>query len=276
MGACHVDQFRRTSLAVHDMTRLAFQSAFVTLCDVNVLPVIDLMGGAVVRGVAGQRDEYRAVESVLAADARPETVATAFVEQFGFRDAYVADLDAIAGRPPALATYEALEAIGLRLTIDCGIGSVDDLIIGLGNPSRTVVVGLESLRSAATLSQLSSALGTGRGVFSLDMKQGRPLTGIDEWASLSPLSIADLAIEAGFSCLIALDLASVGVGGGPSVTDLCRQLRERYPKIELISGGGVRQAGDVRALCDAGCDRVLVASALHDGSLTVNQLQAIG
>ena len=39
---------------------------------------------------------------LFAKDAQPETVARGLVECFGFRRAYVADLDAIAGQTPNL------------------------------------------------------------------------------------------------------------------------------------------------------------------------------
>ena len=64
------------------------------MLDARIIPVIDLKGGQVVRGVAGRRGEYRAVQSRMVQDARPKTVARAFATQFGFRQGYVADLDA--------------------------------------------------------------------------------------------------------------------------------------------------------------------------------------
>ena len=241
----------------------------------RVLPVIDLMGGVVVRGVAGQRDEYREVESCVASDATPGGVATALVDRFGFDDIYVADLDAIAGRPPSIQSYAAIEDVGLKLVLDCGIGTVKGIADHIGDSGRTLVIGLESLQSCSELAELA-ALGSERMVFSLDMKHRKPLTRITEWSDENPLSIAGYAVEAGFKRLIALDLATVGVGGGPCIEDLCRQLRSNHPDVELISGGGIRQVDDVRALCAAGCDRVLVASSLHNGNLTWHDVQSIG
>ena len=56
----------------------------------QVIPVIDVMHGQVVRGVAGRRSEYRPIETILAADTRPSTVARALAA-CGFRVAYVAE-----------------------------------------------------------------------------------------------------------------------------------------------------------------------------------------
>src|SRR5687768_1417282 len=81
------------------------------------------MGGLVVRGVAGKRDAYRPVESRIAADARPASVARAFRQRLCLSDAYVADLDAIRGAPPAWDVYRELVDCGLRLWVDAGAGN---------------------------------------------------------------------------------------------------------------------------------------------------------
>ena len=83
----------------------------------RVIPVIDLMGGQVVRGVGGRRDEYRPIKTILAADARPATIGRALAAA-GFREAYVADLDAIAGAAPAWSIYEELLSCPLTLAVD--------------------------------------------------------------------------------------------------------------------------------------------------------------
>ena len=67
--------------------------------------------------------------------------------------------------------------------------------------------------------------------------------------------------------LLVLDLQRVGVGSGIGTEDLCSHLISRYSDLELITGGGVRDAADLRRLKDLGIAGVLVASALHDGRL---------
>jgi phosphoribosylformimino-5-aminoimidazole carboxamide ribotide isomerase len=68
--------------------------------------------------------------------------------------------------------------------------------------------------------------------------------------------------------MIVLDLAGVGVGRGVPTHTLCRQLLEDFPRLELMTGGGVRNADDLARLQTLGVGGVLIASALHDGSLT--------
>ena len=86
-----------------------------------ILPVLDVMGGRVVRGVAGRRERYRPVVSTLTASSEPSAVAAAFACTFGFNELYVADLDAIGGAAPARDLYARLRADGFRLWVDAGV-----------------------------------------------------------------------------------------------------------------------------------------------------------
>jgi phosphoribosylformimino-5-aminoimidazole carboxamide ribotide isomerase len=42
--------------------------------------------------------------------------------------------------------------------------------------------------------------------------------------------------------------------------------------VALLAGGGIRAAADVEALAPARCDGALVATALHDGTITAADL----
>jgi phosphoribosylformimino-5-aminoimidazole carboxamide ribotide isomerase len=246
----------------------------------KIIPVIDLMGGQVVRGIAGRREHYQPLRSHLTADAQPATLARALVEAFGFRVAYVADLDAIAGGEPDWAGYQAIGDAGLALLIDAGIGTAQRAQrfrehAETNLPLDGIIVGLESVASARQLAATAEVLGERSAVFSLDLRNGVPMGNLSARPSAEPIDIAGTACLSGFRRQIVLDLASVGVERGPSVVDLCRDIRDRHPEMQLISGGGVRTPQDVRALLHAGCDSILVASALHSGHITPSDIVAL-
>lgn len=251
----------------------------------RVIPVIDLMGGQVVRGLAGQRDLYRPIRSQIAADAQPASIARAFVEHFGLDAAYVADLDAITSafdeRPLFLAAYQRIAEAGLRLWLDAGIGSpaaARQVHAQLQSIALDVhyVIGLETLAPQRELTEMALELGRESTIFSLDLKQGMPLTQVPRWLAADPVEIVAGVLAAGISRVIVLDLADVGMQGGTGTLALCRRIRQEFgAAVELIAGGGVRHLDDLEALADAGCDAALVASALHDGRLTGTDLQSI-
>lgn len=236
-----------------------------------ILPVLDLMHGQIVRGVGGRRDEYRPIVSRLVDTADPLAVARAFRSHFGFTELYLADLDAIRHGNPAVGTWVRLQDDGFRLWIDAGIRtSRDDVLSNLiGCETASIIVGLESVNGPAAVQQVVQRAGADRTVFSLDMLNGEILGRPDLWHTVDPCEIAERAIaEAGVRRLILLDLARVGGSGGVATEDLCRRLKQAHPEVQLTTGGGVRDMDDVRKLHEAGVDRVLVASALHDGRIT--------
>jgi phosphoribosylformimino-5-aminoimidazole carboxamide ribotide isomerase len=230
-----------------------------------VVPVIDLKEGVVVRGVSGRREEYRPIVSRLVGEPTPRAVARAFADQFGFREVYVADLDAIAGRSPNLAAYEQIADCGLTLWIDAGVSKADD---AKRLPPANIIVGLESLASPDELSRLVESLGANHIIFSLDLKVGRPITRIAAWSAADSESIVSDVVARGIHRSIVLDLADVGVGRGTGTLDLVRRLRNSHPQLEITAGGGVRGLEDLKQLAAVGCYAALVASALHDGRIT--------
>lgn len=238
----------------------------------RVIPVLDILDEVVVRGVAGQRDKYRPVQSCLTDSSEPLTVANAFREAFGFSTLYIADLDAITKSEPNSTIYQQLANDGFELLIDAGLRNAFDAEAALMAGAAQVIAGLETWPSLVTLEMLLQKVGNERVIFSLDLKHGRSIRMLDDVMNDDPIDIGCAVIEAGVRELIVLDLASVGVGGGPTTLDICQSLRDFAPKLKLSTGGGVRSRADLKTLANAGVNSVLVASALHDGSLTPQEI----
>ena len=137
-----------------------------------------------------------------------------------------------------------------------------------------VIAGLETWPSLATLEMMLHKFGPERVIFSLDLKNGRSIRKLDDVLSDDPVDIGCAVIECGIRELIVLDLASVGVASGPTTLEICQELKDFARKLKLITGGGVRSSADLATLREAGIDGALVASSLHDGSITPDDLQA--
>ena len=230
-----------------------------------ILPVLDLLDGVVVRGVAGRRAEYRPVESVLCETPAARDVARAFRERLGLTTLYVADLDAILHDRPNFELYRLLARDGCELLIDAGVRNIERIQTVLDSGAAAAVIALETLPGPDLLEQAVGRFGAGRVIFSLDLLHGRPLGRDSMWASADPVEIAASAAARGVRRLIVLDLAAVGMDGGVSTLGLCREMRNRCPELRLITGGGIRGPDDLHELAPLGLEGVLVASAFHDG-----------
>jgi phosphoribosylformimino-5-aminoimidazole carboxamide ribotide isomerase len=235
--------------------------------NLRILPVLDVMGGLVVRGVGGRRLEYRPVVSRLTSSCAPLDVARAFRGHFGLDQLYLADLDAIGGADPDRGLYDALHRDGFALWVDAGVRDAATARALAAAGIEGVVIGLETVRGPEELADACRDPGE-RVVFSLDLKAGAPLGDTSAWQGTGAAGIAVQAVAVGVKRLLVLDLSRVGEGQGTGTEELCRWLTEHHPAVQVAAGGGVRGLADLRRLRACGVGTALVASALHDGGLT--------
>ncbi len=238
----------------------------------RIIPVLDLLNSVVVRGVAGQRDEYRPVESCFAESANAVDMALAIRRTFGLNQLYVADLDAILDREPNWPVYQQLVELEFELLIDAGVSTAADVAAVLAAGAKQVIVGLETWPLLSSLEMLLATAGEENIIFSLDMKDGRPVSKFRDMTNDDPADIGACVLEAGVREMIVLDLGSVGMKSGLPTLELCRELNDFAPNSRLITGGGVRNPDDLKQLADEPIDGILVASALHDGSITAEDI----
>jgi phosphoribosylformimino-5-aminoimidazole carboxamide ribotide isomerase len=203
-------------------------------------------------------------------------VAEGIHRAFGIREFYMADLDAIQFERPNWNVYRNLADAGFRLWIDAGVRDVRRSSELLKAGAHAIIVGLETCPNPEALAAVLAAGGQDRVVFSLDLKHGIPLGDTAAWGSHEPLEIVRRAVSVGTESLIVLDLAQVGARSGLSTSELCVQIKQEHASLRLITGGGVRGLVDLERLQTLGIDGVLVATALHDGSLTAADLAAVG
>jgi phosphoribosylformimino-5-aminoimidazole carboxamide ribotide isomerase len=239
----------------------------------RVIPVVDLKGGVAVHAVRGERERYRPLASRIAASADPVDVTRAVRDRFGLDELYVADLDAIGGGAGHAEIVAAL-AREARVMVDAGTTDAAGVSRLLELGAVRVIVGTESLPGVEAFARLRAELPDAPLVVSVDLRAGRLLSPDPELAGTGAVDALARLAAAGAREAIVLDLARVGSGEGPDVT-LVAELRARVPEVELLAGGGVRDADDLRALARAGAAGALVATALHGGGIDPAELRAL-
>ena len=240
----------------------------------RVLGVLDLLNGRAVHARAGARERYEPVCLVAGAPIQAgdaQAIARTYRDRLGVTELYAADLDAIMGRSPQDPIVAALAATG-PLWLDGGVSSLDGARRALALGAERVIVGLETLESWDAVRAICSGIGGERVAFSLDLRNGEPLTRGSDLLG-EPADIAASAIDAGVHSIIVIDVTRVGTGAGLDL-DLIARVRNRAPHVTLLAGGGVRGLDDLRRLAHVGCDGVLVATALHDGRLSAPDVAA--
>ncbi len=231
----------------------------------QLIPVIDLMAGQVVRGVRGERSAYRPIRSPLCESSAPLDLAPRLLERAASDTLYIADLDALMG--DALQ-FEILDALleglpAVQLWVDGGFRdaeSIDTFRRRLGEHAARVtpIVASESLADADRARRCLAAH-RAHCILSLDRRQGSLLDpgGCHAHPEWWPERV------------IVMTLDRVGADAGPDL-DTLRSVQALRPELQLIGAGGVRDAADLQRAAASGARAWLVASALHDGRIGVH------
>jgi phosphoribosylformimino-5-aminoimidazole carboxamide ribotide isomerase len=227
----------------------------------QVIPVIDLMHGQVVRARMGDRASYRPLESPLSLTSDAVDVVRGLLGVFPFPALYVADLDAIQGSGDNSRTLRRIRAEfpSLQVWIDNGVADASALDAFIEAGPGTLVIGSESQRDSKLIALHRDST---RIVLSLDFR-GDAFQGPQE-------ILAEPALWP--QRIIVMTLARVGSGAGP---DLARfaAIRSIAGEREIYAAGGVRDASDLSALKAAGALGVLMSAALHERRIVAAHLE---
>jgi phosphoribosylformimino-5-aminoimidazole carboxamide ribotide isomerase len=225
----------------------------------DIIPVIDLRHGLVVRAVMGRRELYRPIATPLSRTAEAEDVVLGLLALHDFKALYIADLDAIEGTGDNTGVVTRLHKRFVHLDIwtDNGIAASDAIRAWLDENSGTLVLGSESQASGAVARSFRD---DPRLVLSLDFRES---------AFQGPAELLDPSYWP--ERVIAMTLARVGGASGPDFERLA-ELRRLGPRHGIHAAGGVRGREDLLCLAEMGVKGVLIASALHDGRLTGSEI----
>jgi phosphoribosylformimino-5-aminoimidazole carboxamide ribotide isomerase len=229
----------------------------------QAIPVIDLMGGQVVRARMGDRASYRPLKSPLSPTSDPVDVVLGLLTVYPFPTLYVADLDAIQSHGDNFQTLRRIrkEFPALQMWIDNGAADDAALEAVVGADLGSPILGSESQRDSSLIARHPAST---RIVLSLDFRgdafQGPP----------------DLLAEPALwpQRVIVMTLARVGSGAGPDLGRLA-SIQSIAGGREIYAAGGVRDADDLRALKEVGISGALIATALHAGRIVAADLQAM-
>lgn len=230
----------------------------------TVIPALDLKDGSVVHAKAGNRLDYRPIESPFGAAGEPVAIARGLLAASNSPILYIADLDAISGTGNHFELARGLaDALhDTALWIDAGFSDVADCAFWLPL-GATLVIGSESLARIDDWLSIREAFGESV-ILSLDYDAagGRGPAQLLDDPALWPRRV------------IVMSLARVGVGTGPDLARI-EDIVGRADGAAVYAAGGVRDADDLAAIAASGASGVLIGTALHSGAVTQKEIAAL-
>ena len=239
----------------------------------KVIPVIDILNGVAVHAIRGRRSEYKPLQSSLVCSTDPLRVVEAF-KTLGFNSLYLADLDAILGGSSGLDLFSLGGSLGVSLMVDSGVSSLDGVEGLFRQGVSKAIIGTESLLSKGFVAEVVGRFGGNRVVVSLDLKNGAVLGKLGIDCSIDPLCLLGEFEAMGVLEVIVLDLARVGSQEGVDTAFLKRVIDQT--SLSVYVGGGVCSISDLVELQALGVEGALIATSLHTGCISVEDLKQSG
>lgn len=222
----------------------------------KIIPVIDLKDGVVVHAQQGLREQYQPISTDLCQSSDIYKVIEAFLGAYDFDTIYIADLNAITqqGGHESLIAEVLIAFPSILFWIDSGYQRFKRY-----SGNHLPVLGSECY-SDETIRELKDF--NKRFILSLDYSMSE---------ALGPKNLfSDQNLWP--DTIIIMTLNRVGSNHGPDLDKLygfCRQ----YPHKHFIAAGGIRNADDLLALKKVGVHQALIASALHSGAISRDDIK---
>jgi phosphoribosylformimino-5-aminoimidazole carboxamide ribotide isomerase len=232
------------------------------------------LDGLAVHAVKGERKEYKPLKSIICDSADPLIVAKAF-EKLGFKQLYIADLNAITNNSDNLAVIEQIaKQTSLQLMVDAGVTDIEKAQTLLQHGASKVIVGTETLTDMGFVGRVVHVLGAEYVVVSLDMKNGLLIAKFNTEKRFSPFEVLRDLQKVGLTQVILLDLARVGSGEGIDWAFL-RTVKENV-NMRIYVGGGLRGITDLQKLSALKVEGALIATSLHSGRISMEEIRHTG
>jgi len=223
--------------------------------------VLDLFNGEVVHAVRGEREKYELIEksSFLVESSDPFEI----LESLAPEEVYIADLDRITGSCDNLEVIDSISK-KVKTMADIGISSLGD--VKLLPHCCVPVIGTET----ASLDLVKKASELRDITVSIDLVGGNVLTR-DPALEISPLDLVRDLNELSLKEIILLVLDRVGTSEGLDG----RFLRDVAfaSEHDVLLGGGVKNEVDLDRLEDLGLAGALVATAVHNGNISLERIR---
>ncbi|MBS0580545.1 MAG: 1-(5-phosphoribosyl)-5-[(5-phosphoribosylamino)methylideneamino] imidazole-4-carboxamide isomerase [Proteobacteria bacterium] len=237
----------------------------------QLIPAIDIAGGRCVRlfqGDFSQSTHYEPTPAALLGS----------YGALGARWVHIVDLD---GARDGLRSQHSLITASLPLTsihvqVGGGVRSGADIEHLLSAGVARVVIGSTALDRPRDVIRWIQEFGAQRICLAFDVRSaGRvPEVRTRGWAIASGVSLWEaLAPYRHHAChVLCTDIARDGTLLGPNVA-LYREAVTRFPQLSWQASGGVRNAGDLQALSEAGVSAAISGKALLEQRIPLTELQ---
>lgn len=239
----------------------------------RIIPVIDIMNGIAVHANKGLRNEYQPIHMKFSLSSEPHDLMKVFSRDFQFTEVYIADLDSIIREKPNIELLQSIiQNSSLKIMLDAGVRNLYDVIQFKNLGLNKMILATETIDSFNVIEDAIAEIGKEKIIVSIDLKKQHLISESQEIAQMGIENIIKKVKDRGISEIILLDLAKIGSLSGGGSSDY-QTLRNQFPGMCFIIGGGIKDMNDVRLLELQKFNGGLIATALHKGIITPEKIR---
>jgi len=235
-----------------------------------VIPAIDILENEIVRLTKGDFDNITYYRNTPFQQAQ-------LYESHGFSMVHLVDLKgAKTGKFTALEIAKKIKAeTKLKVEFGGGIRDVKTAAELFASSIDYIIIGSLSVKNKNEFELIVKKNSPEKIVSAIDVENEKvKVTGWTEKTSVSVYSHIEYCLSLGIKKVLCTDISKDGMLIGLNM-DLYRDILNRFPEIELIASGGVRNIEDVKNLKQTNIYGVVIGKAIYENKIDLKELAEI-
>jgi phosphoribosylformimino-5-aminoimidazole carboxamide ribotide isomerase len=241
----------------------------------RIIPALDIQNGQAVGTRLGSNREYNILKSKIVKNSIPINIINRFIDEFNFREIYIADLDQIIeiDSENTNVLQKICDIPNISVILDIGLRSRKQFRLLKEIGADQVVITTETLKTTDTINKAIDFFGVDKVIVSMDAVRNKLISRSVDISTTSLIDFAKKMEDIGIEKLLLLDLSQIGAKNGALNKEFLK-IRENFPH-EIIIGGGIGNISHVSNLKNLGFDGALVATSLHQELITSKDIKEI-
>ncbi len=235
-----------------------------------VIPAIDILENEIVRLTKGDFENVTYYRSTPFQQAQ-------LYESHGFGMVHLVDLKgAKTGKFTALEIAKKIKAeTKLKIEFGGGIRDVKTASELFASGIDYVIIGSLSIKNKKEFELIVKKNSPGKIVSAIDVENEKvKVTGWTEKTSVPVYSHIEYCLSLGVKKVLCTDISKDGMMVGLNM-ELYQNILNRFPEIELIASGGVRNIEDVKNLKQTNIYGVVIGKAIYENKIDLKELAEI-
>ena len=234
-----------------------------------VIPAIDIYDNSIVRLSKGNFDNITYYKNFPVEQAQ-------VYDSLGFKLIHIVDL--LGSKNGKITSLETLDKIKsetkLKIEFGGGIRDVKTVSTLFETGVDFAIIGSMSVKNKPEFELIIKNYSHEKIIVSIDaLDENLKITGWTEDASISIYNHIKYCTELGIKKFLCTDISKDGMLVGTNVA-LYKKIMSRYPEIQLIASGGIKDMDDIKKLNKINPYAVVVGKAIYEEKIDLKELAA--